>query len=750
MKQLYAFIFFTLCLFSAQAQIVTIPDIKFKNALIDRGVDTNNDNQIQLSEALAVTNLDITNFGGLSAAITDMTGIRSFANLQVLDCSAHNFTTLDVSGMSNLTSLSFGQCGVTSVNLTGLTNLQQIDLVMNPITALDLSALTNLKFVHAYACFLTSLNVNNLSQLEYLNCSSCDLTALDVTDLVNLVDLQCAWNTISHLDLTHLTKLNSLDAQGNLFSTLDLSNVTTQGSNFMVGDNPNLTSLNVKNGRFNYLNWSNSTNCPNLQYICVDESEQQSVLTNLLLAGETNVAVNTYCSFGLGGNHNAIAGTVRYDLFADGCDATDTAMPNIRLNVSDGSQSGAIFTRSDGSYDLSVNTGNFTLTPVLDNTNFTVTPTSATVSFNVSNNLTQTRNFCLTPIGIVYEPEITLLPLRPARPGFDAQYRIIYKNKGNQILSGQVNLNFDDNVLDFLMATTTANSQSAHNLTWNFQNLLPFETRVIDLTFNLNSPMETPPVNNNDLLVFTAMIQVNGQDSAPVTDTFVFMQTVVGSYDPNDKTCLEGTTINPTMIGDYLNYVIRFQNSGTFEAENVVVKDVIDTAKFDISSLQLTGSSHPQMTRINGNTVEFIFEGIHLPAEQDNEPGSHGFVAFKIKTKNNLTVGSSVSNKADIFFDYNFPITTEPATSVFNILARDQFEDRSVTVAPNPVKDQLTIRAKDQITSIQLYDIQGRLIETAMQNDKIVIFGMHKNAAGIYFVKVTTENGSSTEKIIKQ
>ena len=79
--------------FAVNAQIVNIPDANFKNALVntlcvdtdnnnvgDADVDTNNDGEIQVSEALAVIALDV-----FSNNISDLTGIESFANLQWLD-----------------------------------------------------------------------------------------------------------------------------------------------------------------------------------------------------------------------------------------------------------------------------------------------------------------------------------------------------------------------------------------------------------------------------------------------------------------------------------------------------------------------------------------------------------------------------------------------------------------------------------------------------------------------------------------
>jgi Secretion system C-terminal sorting domain len=421
----------------------------------------------------------------------------------------------------------------------------------------------------------------------------------------------------------------------------------------------------------------------------------------------------------------------------------------LKVTINDGFNSGATFS-NNGNYSFYTQSGSFTLTPQFQNPYFTVSPATITLNFPNLDGSSQTQNFCITPNGIHNDVDVTILPIIPARPGFDATYQLIYKNKGNQMLSGTVTFNFDDAVLDFISATPNVNSQTTNTLSWNYSNLLPFESRSIYVTLNVNSPMETPAVNIDDVLSFQATINPVSGDATVEDNTFNFNQTVIGSFDPNDKTCLEGATIPTTKVGDYLHYLIRFQNSGTAPAENIVVKDMIDITKFDLASLQLTATSHPQVTRITGNKVEFIFESIQLPAEQDNEPGSHGYVAFKIRTKNNLVLGNTVSNTAAIYFDYNFPIVTNTAVTTIAALSANEFENTSVSIAPNPVKNNLTISANGVISSIQIYDVQGRLIATQVNNSTSTTLDMSQQNVGVYFVKVITENGVKIEKIIKE
>ncbi|WP_309641028.1 T9SS type A sorting domain-containing protein [Flavobacterium sp.] len=691
---------------------------------------------------------------GLSAL--DLTGLT---NLTELRCNANSITNLNVNHLLNLTTLECGENLLTSLDVAALTNLTRLGCPLNQLTALNVTPLIHLQTLACYQNPLNTLDVSTLVDLAYLYCNQNNISVLDLTNLTHLVYLECQFNQLTALDLTHQAYLVNLDCSNNLIPSLDLSYINNlnatqnfQPNQFKFSFNPNLTYVNMKYGPLNpYLIGFNGEFCPNLRLICADEENIPRVQEILANSEMTNVQVNSYCTYTPGGIYNTIAGAQTFDANNNGCDALDSHFPNTKIAINDTTTiTGSTFTDVNGNYSFFTQAGNYVLTPILENPYFTVSPASATINFASVNSTTQTQNFCITPLGIHYDVEIALMPIGNARPGFDAIYKIIYKNKGNQILSGNIDLNFNDAILDFVSANPNTNSQSLNHLSWNYTALYPFESREITIVLNLNSPQETPAVNIGDILHYVATISTNGQDETPNDTVFELDQTITGSFDPNDKTCLEGNTITPEMVGGYLHYLIRFQNSGTAAAENIVVKDVIDTTKFDIASLQLTSTSHPQVTKITGNKVEFQFENINLPAEIDNEPASHGYVAFKIKTKNNLVIGNSVSNKADIYFDYNFPIETNTATSTVALLGVNTFENTSVTVTPNPTKNIVHITSKGNITSVQLFDVQGRLLETVTANEEQVDFDLNQKTSGVYFVKIYTVRGVKVEKIIKE
>ena len=164
--------------------------------------------------------------------------------------------------------------------------------------------------------------------------------------------------------------------------------------------------------------------------------------------------------------------------------------------------------------------GTHTITPKIENpTYFNVSPSSVSVTFPTQTS-SLIQNFCITPNGVHKDLEVTILPTIPARPGFDATYKIIYKNKGTNTQSGSVNLSFNDAVLDYVSAIPAINNQVTDKLTWDYTNLKPLESREITVTLNVNSPMETPAVNIGDRLSFNALINPVSGDEKPVDVKF--------------------------------------------------------------------------------------------------------------------------------------------------------------------------------------------------------------------------------------
>jgi len=718
----------------AGAQAIVVPDANFKAKLLAANttnniakdssgdsieIDTNYDGVISQEEAQEVRELYIATSG-----ITSLSGIEYFTNLRILDFSHNNITTFDATPLEDLRSLTCTSNGMTSLLVNDLSHLEVLDFGSNNVAAINLTGLDSLKELTTYFNpAISSLDLSGLEYLEMLNCNANNLSVLDVSMLVNLSSINCSNNNLTTLDLS--------------------ANVNLESASFFANELVTIFLKNGKNESFDPANWIENTT---LEYICADESQIEALLdqTGML----SNVQINSYCSYEPGGVYNRIVGTIRFDANDNGYGGDDYAIPSFRLKINEGGYEDTIFTRADGTYVFYVGTGNYTITPMFENDYFIAVPvTSAYVNFPVLTGVQETRDFSIKSNGTVHnDVEVVMVPVTNARPGFDAVYKMVYKNKGNQVIaSGDVTCYWDSSRLGYVDVSEPISGMGPDTYTWNYFDLKPFESREIEMTLSVNSPTDTPAVNIGDVLDFNVSINP-GTDDMPGDNSFDFNQVVVGAFDPNNIVCVEGSTVSPDNIGEYLHYIVNFENTGTAPANFVVVQMDIDPDQFDLTTFSLINSSANTTVRTTGNRVEIRFDNIMMAVD------GNGNLLYKIKSRNGLLAGAAVSSRANIYFDYNFPVETDPAITTFGILGLDDFDkDNSVTVYPNPSKDIVTIDTVDNtIKSIQLYDIQGRLLQTGIVNEVSTSVDLSGRASGMYILKVNTEKGIKVEKLIRE
>ncbi|MGV9003717.1 DUF7619 domain-containing protein [Flavobacterium sp.] len=799
MKKLYTLLVLLVGSITIQAQIVNISDANFKARLLQEEVafdenfvpitiDTNSNGEIEVNEIQNVYALDVSN-----SNIANLAGIEFFTALKSLNCSHNLLTTLSINNGISFSGLDASYNMLTYINVTFDPIVEGLWLGHNNLTSF---VAENSYFADTFDLSnnqLINLVVNNAT-FDYFNVSFNSLTSIEIQGNVSFYNtILLSNNQFSDLDFTGVyldydstlylgnnpvDKVPTGAYPGNIFyssnnTSFDLGSYSAFTScdpddvgNVTITNSPNLQTIILKNG-FSHTEITcneggtvfqnpaislNITNCPNLSFICVDEGEQPFIQARINQLGLQNqVQVNSYCSFVPGGTFYAIQGTTRLDGNNNGCDTSDAIFPNLNFSISNGTTSGTLISNTSGAYSIPVQEGTQTITPVFENPSyFTVSPTSATVIFPAAAS-PFTQDFCVTPNGVHNDVEVSIIPTNVARPGFDAKYSIIYKNKGNQVSDGSLSFSFDDAKMDLVSATPVNTSSATNSVSWNYTALNPFETRTIDVVLNINSPMEITAVNDGDVLNYTATIE-GATDEMPSDNTMTLNQTVVNSLDPNDKTCLEGNSITPSIVGNYVHYVIRFENTGTFPAENIVVTDIIDLTKLDIETLIPQSGSHSFVTRINSTTgkVEFIFENINLPFDDAN---NDGYIAFKIKTKPTLLLGDTFTNSANIYFDYNFPIVTNTASTTVAILGMQDFNFESYfTLYPTPAKEVLNINKKGSIgvTSIEIYNMLGQKVLAYTNSENISALDVSQLKTGTYFIKLNSDKGTVAQQFVKE
>ena len=132
---------------------MVIADIDFKDAKLKQCVMETAANH-QWTHAYELTTLHCQ-----SATITDANDIRWFINLEQLDLSSNQLTTLDVSANSALTTLILANNKLTTLNVLSNTALTTLNVDSNQLSVIDVSANT----------LLSILNVS-FNNLSVLNC----------------------------------------------------------------------------------------------------------------------------------------------------------------------------------------------------------------------------------------------------------------------------------------------------------------------------------------------------------------------------------------------------------------------------------------------------------------------------------------------------------------------------------------------------------------------------------------------------
>ena len=567
--------------------------------------------------------------------------------------------------------------------------------------------------------------------------------------------------------------LTEFYCNNNNLSILDLSFNSVLRKLYVT--NNQLTYLNLKNGSNLELSCCNA-NCScvykfgidgneNLGYICVDNATGMGPLSDeftwvdftLSEAGIIDCVVDDSCIDYSCGDAFFIGGQIgfQFGIVADDCSYNNDVAPKLKFTITGESTEFCFYTSDLGEYLMQMpeGEGQYSIVAQPDlNEIFSVSPSIINVNFPLDTS-PFIEDFCLTSTVVFNDLEIVIIPVQEPVPGFDRDYRIIYRNVGSTSLSGMANLDFNviNDYVTYLASTPSENSIENNILTWNFNDLGPFEEREILATFNLNTPIdENFPLNGGELLSFEASINSEEIDETPDNNVFTLNQTVVNSFDPNDIRCLEGERILPEQVGDYVHYLIRFENVGTANATNILVKNTIDQTKFDISTLIPLNGSHEFSTRIDeGNEVEFIFDNVNLPFDDAN---NDGYVLYKIKTLESLGLGDTFSNQAEIFFDFNAPIiTNEYVTEISeDELGISVFNTLQARIYPNPVNTILNIETSSNLESATVYDVNGRLVLKASFNSTNNQLDVRQLRTGMYFLTVSTSSGNETIKVVKR
>jgi hypothetical protein len=423
----------------------------------------------------------------------------------------------------------------------------------------------------------------------------------------------------------------------------------------------------------------------------------------------------------------------------------EPGLANIQIEANPGGYSA--WTSSSGHYYISVPNGSYTISAVVP---AQWQQTSIPLNYNISVNDTFLfgNDFGLLPDTTYANASIYITAGMP-RCNWQSYYHISYKNEGLMLAEGEIIFNMPAQVT-FLSSNPVPTNVSGNVYTWTFNSLYPFQMS------NISIQVQMPP-NQGTVLNSSAIINLHDNLSNIIfTDTVYKTQTVTCAYDPNDKLALPegiGSQNAVALNTSELDFTIRFQNTGTDTAFVVVLVDTLSSL-LDLSTFEILAASHEMYAQMNpGGILTFTFDNILLPDSNVNEPGSHGFVRYRIQPIQPVTDPTVVTNTAHIIFDQNFAIVTNTTLTTFsdNLLSIAEIKGGGIVKAyPNPFSNEVLIQFEKNISAkAELYDYLGRVLENyAIFNTSSFVINRNDLKNGLYLLKITTEDSLSTLKLM--
>lgn len=746
------------------AQYVAIPDPGFRSYLMTNMPGCFNGAQqmdTTCSNVLITTALLLNGQG-----FSNIDGVQYFDNLTQLDCSNNQLTSLPT--LPN----SISTLDVRNNQLTTLpalpTALFKFDCLYNQLTALP-ALPAGLKLLDCRSNQLSSLPTLPAA-MTYLVCTDNQLDSLPALP-ATITTLMCDGNQLTALPPLPQA-LFWLDCARNQLTTLP---ALPAGVSLVLADSNQLTSLPALNASLSDLRCShnqltalpalpaslmglnvsmNPVAClptlpPNLATLKAYQT-LISCIPNYTQYLTPNTIFYPLCT---GPCQAAGVNVVSGHVFADfDCDQVQDSGDVPLSWVLIGNDSSTLSASGNGMYsfllpaDTSVMFG-----PVSQIPGYSPHPTQDTIATDSLPQQYPGHHFAFCPDSLFDNLRVILTQVTPPRPGFSHRYALMLENRGTQAQQATLKFWFGNGLgaAETTPTQTNGATVSGDTLVWNINNLPLFQPQFmfVEFTTDAATPLGTPflPVARIAPPVFAA-------ENDTTDNRSTLAQTVVGSYDPNDKAVTHSLVSRQVaQQGLDLTYTIRFQNTGSYPAEQVVVRDTLDPL-LDASTLQMLSASHSYELSIHeGHILQWTFNDIQLAAEMTNEPESHGFVSFVIRSKAQTTY-REIGNRAAIYFDYNAPIITNTAFTEVSTSRTPAIVVRPLTLIPNPSRGEVVVQPDATMRNymVQVLDLTGREIFSFSDQNGEVRLPTAILPAGTYLVRVTSTEGQAVARLVRE
>lgn len=329
-----------------------------------------------------------------------------------------------------------------------------------------------------------------------------------------------------------------------------------------------------------------------------------------------------------------------------------------------------------------------------------------------------------------------------ARRGRELRISYLLENMGSEDGYTQTTLTYD-NRLTFNRCNVKVDASKDGILNFGADSLSFFGPRRIVAFFSVHQDS----VKVGDDLYFSGNSSVVAGELDSSNNEHKLKVEVIGPLDPNNIISNPSDTIGYSP--EFITYTVNFQNFGTDTAFNVRITDLLPSG-LNTETLKVLDHSGPNLkSSLMDGEATFYLEEIQLPPKSVDEPGSQGYITFQIALAPQMEIGTSITNYADIYFDFEAPVRTNDA--LLHRSVTQSLNERVVTLGayPSPATDLVTITGLPAHTYFgQLTDVSGREITVALRGGNTL--DVSDFESGIYTFQVHTIKKTYTTRIVVQ
>lgn len=732
------------------------------------------------AEDNSLTSLDVSNLVTLTTLNTRSNNILNLnlqgaTGLEVLNCSDNSLSTLDVSLNTNLIDLNCSDNNLTTLDVTNLMSLTDLNFGDNTISSITLTTNSNLNTLIANDNNLASIDVSNNTMLTDLIVASNSLTSIDITNNTMLTAVDFQDNSISSLDISNNPNLTRIHAAFNQFTTFDIS-AYPQINQLLIYDNQ-LTSLNVANGNNSNFVYMKVYNNPDLTCVQIDSGYTPNQV-GLYDHGWTKDATTNYSenciptvyyvNANASGNND---GSSWADAFTSIEDALNNALLNDEIWVSSG-----VYTPATAGTVLRLDLENLKIYGGFDGTELALTDRDLTKVFtdnatiisgdingdDIEGDFTTNKTDNAT----------TLVSLEDDNVIFDGfVLQNAYTSGSSSVIATNTNVtnftlkntwiteNYSAGLLldwrKFSGDLVVENIAITNNATNNGVILLEHSASNSDaLTSHWSNILFTDNAYNSDFgaIWFRRSTSSNGNRSvvhylnnATIVNNVNNHATVQQVINVSGSGWIRLETRNSILWQNKYNGnqfgTVDIENSKTNEGDSQTINVYNTIAQVTAAATSGTYNTS-NLTLLDPTTDNLNLDTDYKPTSASNYVVDQGDNAYYDVT---LFGDLDLSGITRIFnttidlgaYEYNSTLSVDDVS----------LDISSVKLYPNPVSDRLFIKSTEQIESVSIYNINGRLVKQSNSINKG--FDVSVLPSGLYMIEIKTSNNIINKKFIK-